>query len=262
MKITIYQIDAFTDTVFSGNPAAVCILNEWLDEVLMQTIAEENNLSETAFAVKNNGVFEIRWFTPTVEIDLCGHATLATAFVLFEYYNITEESIQFFSHRSGNLSVTKGSNDNLTLNFPVNLPIITEENLELNKALGAIPIKTLKSAFDYLLIFKTQQEIENLKPDFSALKKIDTRGIMVSSEGDKVDFVSRFFAPGAGIDEDPVTGSAHCTLVPYWSKALKKDKLSAKQVSKRGGDLYCELVDDRVNISGKAITYMIGEIHI
>lgn len=262
MKITIYQIDAFTDTVFSGNPAAVCILNEWIDETLMQTIAEENNLSETAFAVKNNSVFEIRWFTPTLEIDLCGHATLATAFVLFEYYNIPVEIIQFISHRSGNLSVTKSSNDNLTLNFPVNLPTIAKENLDLNKALGKAPIKTLKSSFDYLLIFKNQQEIENLKPDFSALKKIDTRGVMVSSEGDKVDFVSRYFAPVSGIDEDPVTGSAHCTLTPYWSKELKKDKLSAKQVSKRSGDLCCELIDDRVKISGKAITYMIGEIHI
>jgi PhzF family phenazine biosynthesis protein len=262
MKTTIYQIDAFTDKLFSGNPAAVCILNEWIDEALMQKIAEENNLSETAFVVKNNDTYEIRWFTPTVEIDLCGHATLATAHVLFEYCNFSETTISFHSHRSGELSVAKESNGNLTLDFPVNLPIETDENIYLNKAIGATPIKTLKSSFDYLLIFKNQQEIENLNPDFTALKKVNSRGVLVSAPGDIVDFVSRFFAPASGIDEDPVTGSAHCTLTPYWSGVLNKKSLSAKQISKRGGDLHCELVGDRVKISGKAITYMIGEINI
>lgn len=262
MKLTIYQIDAFTDTVFSGNPAAVCVLNEWLEENLMQNIADENNLSETAFVVRKGDVFEIRWFTPTVEIDLCGHATLAAGFVLFEHFNYTENTISFFSHRSGNLSVTKGSHGTLTLNFPTNNPTISEENLALNKALGATPTTTLKSTFDYLLIFENQQIVANLEPDFSALQKINTRGIMASAKGDSVDFVSRFFAPASGINEDPVTGSAHCTLTPYWSTVLKKKTLTAKQISKRGGDLYCELVGDRVKISGKAITYLIGEIHI
>lgn len=262
MKITLYQVDAFTNKTFSGNPAAVCILNEWLEESLMQKIAEENNLSETAFAVKNNDVYEIRWFTPTVEIDLCGHATLATAHVLFNYFDIEDTSIKFHSHRSGNLSVSKEDDGYLTLDFPINLAEITQENLDLNKALGGTPAVTLKSSFDYLLIFKNQAEIEKLQPDFSALKKIKTRGIMVSAKGDNVDFVSRFFAPASGINEDPVTGSAHCTLTPYWSKELNKVTLTAQQISARGGDLKCTLVNDRVKISGKSVTYLIGEIRI
>lgn len=262
MKIKIYQIDAFTEFVFRGNPAAVCILDNWIDDKLMQNIAAENNLSETAFAVKKNNTYEIRWFTPTVEIDLCGHATLATAYVLFNFYNVNEKTIRFHSHRSGSLTVDSESNESFVLNFPQNIARKTEENLDLNKALGKTPIETYKSTFDYMLVYKSQKEIEDLRPDLSALSQIKTRGVMVTAPGDHVDFVSRFFAPGSGIDEDPVTGSAHCTLTPFWNNKLKKDVLSAKQVSKRGGDLTCELEGDRVKISGKCSLYMTGEIHI
>jgi PhzF family phenazine biosynthesis protein len=262
MKINIYQIDAFTESVFGGNPAAVCILDNWIDDKLMQNIAAENNLSETAFAVKKNNTYEIRWFTPTVEIDLCGHATLATAFVLFRYVETNETTIEFYSHRSGDLNVSLKTNGNLTLNFPQNIAKKTEENLALNKALGKVAKETFKSTFDYMLVYGSQKEIEALEPDLSALSKIKTRGVMVTAPGDNVDFVSRFFAPASGIDEDPVTGSAHCTLTPYWNNKLKKDILTAKQVSKRGGDLICQLDGDRVKISGKCALYMIGEIHI
>lgn len=261
MKQTIYQIDAFTKNIFGGNPAAVCILESWIDVKTMQQISAENNLSETAFAVKTNNKFEIRWFTPSVEIDLCGHATLAAAYVLFNYFHITDNQIQFYSHRSGNLSVEKERNGNLILDFPTNKAKEVDQNLLLNKAIGKTPIATLKSEDDYLLIYESQKEIEDIKPDLSALSKIKTRGVMVSSIGDTVDFVSRFFAPAAGIDEDPVTGSAHCTLTPYWSDRLVKTKLSAKQLSKRGGDLNCELVGDRVKISGYCALYLIGEIY-
>lgn len=262
MKITIYQIDAFTNKVFGGNPAAVCIIESWLDESLMLNIAAENNLSETAFAVKKDNIYEIRWFTPTVEIDLCGHATLATAFVLFNYFSLTENIVEFYSHRSGKLSVSQEIDKTLVLNFPKSEAKITEENLALNKAIGATPIETYKNIYDYILTYGSQKEIEALQPDMSALSKIETRGIMVTAPGDTVDFVSRFFAPKAGIDEDPVTGSAHCTLTPFWSKKLNKTKLTAKQVSKRGGELSCQLIDDRVEIGGNCSLYMIGEIYL
>lgn len=262
MKITLYQIDAFTESVFEGNPAAVCILDNWIDAHLMQRISAENNLSETAFAVKKNNTYEIRWFTPTVEIDLCGHATLATAFILFRYIETNETSIEFYSHRSGVLNVRLETNENLTLNFPQSIATKTEENTALNKALGKAPKETYKSTFDYMLVYDSQKEIEALQPDLSALSKIKTRGVMVTAPGDSVDFVSRFFAPASGIDEDPVTGSAHCTLTPYWNNKLEKNTLIAKQISKRGGDLICQLDGDRVKISGKCALYMIGEIHI
>lgn len=262
MKTTLYQIDAFTENKFGGNPAAVCILNNWIDDSLMLSIAAENNLSETAFAVKINDLYEIRWFTPTVEIDLCGHATLATAFVLFHYFDIQGNQIAFNSHRSGNLSVQKTSNGELVLNFPKNDIFKAETNNTLNKALGNIPQETFKTSFDYLLVYNSQTEIENLNPDFSGLAKINTRGVIVTAPGDTVDFVSRFFAPASGIDEDPVTGSAHCALTPFWKEKLDKDILQAKQVSKRGGDLSCKLKGDRVHIAGKCVLYMIGEIYI
>ena len=258
----MYQIDAFTEKVFSGNPAAVCILDTWIDVILMQQIAAENNLSETAFAVKSGNTFEICWFTPTVEIDLCGHATLATAYVLFNYYKIKETTLKFHSHRSGILSVDLDQNDNLTLDFPIDTVKTATTNKALNDALGNTPQQTFKNTSDYLLTFSSQKEVEALNPDFYALSKIDTRGIMVTAPGDNVDFVSRFFAPRSGIDEDPVTGSAHCSLIPFWSEKLNKTKLTAKQVSTRGGDLDCELIGDRVRIAGKCCLYMIGEIQL
>lgn len=260
-KINIYQIDAFTDKVFSGNPAAVCLLNEWLPDEMMQNIGAENNLAETAFLVKRAEDYEIRWFTPTLEVALCGHATLASAHVLFHHLNHPEDTIQFFSRHSGHLSVTK-KEENLTLDFPSDIAKEVDGPQEILDAMNLKPEGVFQGRTDYMLLFKDQHEIEQLNPDMALLKKFRARGVIVTAPGDHVDFVSRFFAPGSGIDEDPVTGSAHTTLTPFWSERLNKKLLHAKQLSKRGGDLVCELVDQRVKITGKAITYLKGEIHI
>ncbi|WP_299533899.1 PhzF family phenazine biosynthesis protein [Ulvibacterium sp.] len=262
MKLKMYQIDAFTDQVFSGNPAAVCILESWLDDTTMQRIAAENNLAETAFLVKHREGFAIRWFTPSIEVALCGHATLASAFVLFNYYDVTTDKINFYSQSRGALSVEKGKDGLLTLDFPVDAIVEVQPQDTLNEAIGKVPIQTFKGKTDYLLIYESQQDIEDIAPNFHVLGKANVRGVIVSAKGIKVDFVSRFFAPGSGIDEDPVTGSAHTTLTPYWSKQLGKTKLSAKQLSKRGGDLFCEDLGERIKITGKAVPYLIGEIEI
>lgn len=261
-KIKIYQIDAFTDELFKGNPAAVCILDTWLTDELMQQIAAENNLAETAFAVKHNNSYEIRWFTPAVEVDLCGHATLATAFVLFKHYGILSDKINFHSKWSGELSVEKSDNDLLTLDFPADTMTEVESIDELNQAIGKTPVKTLKGKTDFMLVFSSQIEIEEITPNFGLLAKFDGRGAIVTAKGNNCDLVSRFFAPQSGINEDPVTGSAHTSLTPYWSNELSKKKLSARQLSKRGGSLTCEMSGDRVKISGNAVEYMVGEINI
>ncbi len=261
MKQKIYQIDAFTNKVFSGNPAAVCILEQWIDESLMYNIAAENNLAETAFVVKNEDQYEIRWFTPTIEVDLCGHATLASAFVLFEYYGESGK-IDFFSSRSGTLVVGKSEDGQLTLDFPSdNLEEVLQTE-RLSEAIGKGPLKAFKGSTDYMLVYTNQNEIINIKPDFRALSDVDARGVIVTAPGDNVDFVSRWFGPNSGIDEDPVTGSAHTTLTPYWSKELGKTTLTARQLSKRGGDLTCEYLGDRVKISGHAVLYLVGEIEV
>lgn len=262
MRQKIYQIDAFTNKTFGGNPAAVCILEAWLEPELMQKIAEENNLAETAFAVKKEDVYELRWFTPELEVDLCGHATLATAFVLFHFYDQKENTIRFFSPRSGALTVTKGNNGWLTLDFPTDQTVAIKNLEALDEAIGKSPIKTFKGKTDYMMVYKSQEDIENLKPNFHLLDQLDCRGVIVTAPGDEVDFVSRFFAPKCGIPEDPVTGSAHTTLSPYWAAALDKTKMTAKQLSKRGGDLVCEYLGDRVKISGKGALYLTGEIEI
>ena len=262
MKLTIYQIDAFTDTLFSGNPAAICILENWLDAHIMQQIAMENNLAETAFVVKDKERYEIRWFTPEVEVDLCGHATLASAYVLFRYFDIPSDLLEFYSPRSGNLPVQKGKDGWLTLDFPTDEPSVITPMEELNKAIGKTPLKTLKGKSDFLLIYESQSDIEHIKPDMGLLSKVGGRGVIVSAPGSDVDFVSRFFAPQAGINEDPVTGSTHTTLTPYWSKELNKNVLSAKQLSPRGGNILCEDLGERIKISGKAVPYLIGEIEI
>jgi PhzF family phenazine biosynthesis protein len=261
MKIKLFQIDAFTDKVFSGNPAAVCILDKWIDKEKMQNIAAENNLAETAFVVRTDNDFEIRWFTPAVEVDLCGHATLAAAYVLFKYYDYEFDKINFHSHKSGLLSVER-RDDALTLDFPTDIYEKTETPQVLIDAFGITPKETYKGKTDYLLIFSNQTEVEELKPDLNLITKVGGRGVIVSAQGQETDFVSRFFAPHAGIDEDPVTGSAHTTLTPVWSKKLKKKTLTAKQLSKRQGDLVCEYLGDRVKITGKAVTYLIGEIEV
>ena len=243
-------------------PAAVCILENWIDDTIMQKIAMENNLAETAFAVRDGSQYIIRWFTPELEVDLCGHATLATAFVLFENYNLSVSSIEFFSPRSGKLLVEKGENGLLILDFPTDDIRSIESIQNLNEAIGKNPVYTLKGKTDYLLIYDNQEVIEQLKPNFFLLNQLDARGVIVSAPGDDVDFVSRFFAPQCGVNEDPVTGSAHTSLIPYWSKVLGKSTLVAKQLSKRGGDIYCEFLDKRVKIAGRAVPYLKGEIII
>ena len=262
MRQKIYQIDAFTSQTFGGNPAAVCILDSWLSPELMQKIAQENNLAETAFAVKKDDHYELRWFTPEVEVDLCGHATLATAFVLFHFYDLEENTIQFYSYRSGNLIVNKADNGWLTLDFPTDNLIAIRNVAELDNAIGLTPIKTLKGKTDYMMVYNSQQEIEAIEPNHHLLGQLDVRGVIVTAPGDEVDFVSRFFAPACGIPEDPVTGSAHTSLSPYWSKELDKTKMNSKIYDKRGGDLVCEYLGERVKISGKAALYLTGEIDI
>jgi PhzF family phenazine biosynthesis protein len=261
MKLKLYQVDAFTNHVFGGNPAAVCILENWIATGLMQQIAAENNLAETAFAVKKDDYFEIRWFTPKVEVNLCGHATLATAHVLFKYYKTDGNILKLTSHLSGNLSVEK-QNDLLMLDFPSDEINKIETPAILIEALGNNPLETWKGKTDFMLVFENQEIIENINPNFPLLEKVSGRGVIVTAKGNVVDFVSRFFGPQVGINEDPVTGSAHTTLIPYWSKVLNKTSLKAKQLSERKGDLLCEFKGDRVKISGNAITYLIGEIEV
>lgn len=260
MEIKIYQIDAFTEKVFSGNPAAVCPLNSWLPYEMLQNIAMENNLAETAFYVFEKEGLRIRWFTPTVEVDLCGHATLATAFVLFNYENYKGDKIVFNS-RSGHLTVTK-TGEVLTLNFPVDILVEVPAIPALEKALGAKPLKTFKGKTDYMLVFEKEDQINAMIPDFKTIATIQARGIIVTAKGNSVDFVSRFFGPQSGVDEDPVTGSAHTSLAPYWANALNKTELTALQLSKRQGILRCKLLGDRVEISGTAKSFLVGKITI
>ncbi|MCF8369315.1 MAG: PhzF family phenazine biosynthesis protein [Bacteroidales bacterium] len=257
--LPIYQIDAFTSEVFKGNPAAVCPLNKWLPEDLLQKIAMENNLSETAFLVPNGNGFDIRWFTPKIEVDLCGHATLAAAHVLFNHLKASDNLIVFKSLEHENLVVRKET-DLLSLEFPSTPPRPVELTEEILLALGKEPKEVLGSQ-DLLAVYENEDDILSLRPDYNAMKKLDYLGVIVTSKGKNVDFVSRFFAPKAGIDEDPVTGSAHTILIPYWAKKLKKSKLLAHQISERKGELFCQIEDDKVLIGGRAVTYLIGEIH-
>lgn len=259
-KQKIYQVDAFSNKVFGGNPAAVCILEKWLDDATMQSIAAENNLAETAFVVKRKSDFEIRWFTPALEVALCGHATLASAHVLFKHLKYEKKTIEFYSGQSGQLSVTK-NNGLLTLDFPKDELKKVDPPLDILKAFKKEPLETYKGKTDYLLLYKSQHDIEESDPNHYILKHTNARGIIITSPGNEVDFVSRFFAPGSGVDEDPVTGSAHTSLTPFWAERLGKTKLRAQQLSKRKGELSCELSGNRVKISGNAITYLIGEIY-
>ena len=261
MKRIIYQVDAFTREVYKGNPAVVCILDQWLDEDRMQRIANENNLSETAFAVPVGECYEIRWFTPETEVELCGHATLATAHVLFKHMDYRGDWICFESIHSGRLTV-KRSGKMLTLDFPVDLmeEMVVPELIVT--ALQKPPLKAFRGKTDFMFVFASQDEIENMEPDFGLLAQVGGRGVIVTSPGNDVDFVSRFFAPQSGINEDPVTGSSHTALTPYWSRVLGKKRLTARQLSPRGGELICEDKGERVEISGHAVTYMKGKIRI
>ena len=262
MNLTIYQVDAFTKQVFAGNPAAVCPLDEWLPDGTMQKIALENNLSETAFFVKKDGVYEIRWFTPTIEIDLCGHATLASAFVIFNFLGETQSVINLHSHRSGDLSVEK-KGDFLVLDFPSHLPVECELPAGVAEAVGALPAKSWEAQGNMLmLLFESENDVAALKPDMSALSELAYDEVIVTAKGTKADFVSRLFAPRIGIPEDPVTGATHCSLIPYWAEKLGKEKLYARQVSSRGGELFCELAGNRVKIGGNAALYLKGEIYV
>ena len=260
MKLKIYQVDAFADKVFTGNPAAIVPLETWLSEDQMQKIATENNLAETAFFVKNEKGFYIRWFTPTDEVPLCGHATLASAYVLFEILNFKEEKI-LFECKIGILEVTK-KEDWLTLNFPVNKVESINLNYDFKKALGVNPIETYKGSNYLMLVFSSVEEVKNMKPNFNELLEWNARAIIVTAKGKEFDFVSRMFAPAIGINEDPVTGSAHTRLIPFWSERLGKTEMLAKQVSSRGGILKCKMLGDRVEMSGQAVLYLTGEIYI
>lgn len=262
MKLPIYQIDAFTDKVFGGNPAAVCLPGNWPGATLMQQLAAETNLPATAFVVKQAKQYAIRWFTPEREIALCGHATLASAYVLFSHYEPQARSLSFITEKSGILSVERNEDGLLILDFPADTSVEVPAVDTLGEALGKHPLKTLKGKTDYLLIYEKQKEIENLRPDFSLMDKVEGRGVIVTAPGQEVDFVSRFFSLRSRIKEDPATGSAHTTLIPYWSGVLKKTKLSARQLSARGGSFSCEALGSRVKIGGKAVAFAAGEISV
>ena len=261
MKIKIYQIDAFAEEVFMGNSAAVCPLENWLEDDLLQKIAMENNLAETAFYVRSGDQYQIRWFTPTVEVDLCGHATLAAAYVLFNQENHQGDTIHFHSHRSGDLPVTKNG-EYISLNFPVDKIEQIDLSEEINRCFDLLPKEAYKGKTDLMLIFDTEEDIKQLSPRLNEISKLDVRGVIVSAKGDEVDFVSRFFAPQSGIDEDPVTGSAYTSLSPYWSEKLGKNEFQAIQLSKRKGIVHCNLKGARVEISGRGQLYLKGEIFV
>ena len=258
MKLPIFQIDAFAEAPFQGNPAAVCPLQDWLPDGVLQSIAEENNLAETAFYVPRDGHYELRWFTPTKEVDLCGHATLAAAHVLFSS-NGAQSQVTFQS-RSGPLRVFR-EDAQLTLDFPAQVGVACEVPVATVEALGARPMACYR-AMDYMAVFETEEEITAMTPDFRKLTALDLRGVIVTSPGRKSDFVCRFFAPKYGIDEDPVTGSAYCTLAPYWTERLGKSAMHARQLSKRTGTLRCRVEGQRVFISGRTVVYLEGTIQI
>jgi len=256
MRFPIFQIDAFASRPFTGNPAAVAVLKNWLPDHVMQAIAIENNLAETAFILKGQDSWEIRWFTPELEIDLCGHATLASAFVVFNELGFLGDSLRFKS-MSGMLQVNRKGSD-LVLDFPSRPPVSCATPAGLLEALG-LSLRPVSKARDHFVVLGSEAELALLKPDFKALDKVDCFSVIVTAPGDSVDFVSRFFTPLAGIPEDPVTGSAHCTLIPYWAERLGKMQMTARQISRRGGDLACELKGDRVAIGGRAFKVMHGE---
>jgi PhzF family phenazine biosynthesis protein len=259
MTLKIYQVDAFAKKVFQGNPAAVCPLDEWLSDALMQKIALENNLSETAFFVKEGEKFHIRWFTPLAEVDMCGHATLASAFVLFEVLNYKDETI-VFSSKSGDLHV-KREGQLFVMDFPVQEILTCKLPDAILEAFEVEPKECYKS-MDYLVVFENEEDVLNAKPNFEKLKNIDARGVIITAKSKEYDFICRFFAPKVGVDEDPVTGSAFTQLVPYWSKVLNKDEFRAKQVSQRGGEVFCKLDGKRVEIAGYGVKYLEGVIEV
>ena len=259
MRLPLYQVDAFTDRVFSGNPAAVCPLEGWLSDPVLQAIAAENNLAETAFFVKEGANYRLRWFTPVAEVDLCGHATLASADVLFRQLGYQEHSVRFET-RSGVLEVER-RDGGYSMNFPAAPPVDCAVSAALAEGLGALPQSALK-AFDHIAVYATEDEVRMLTPNFARLADLDLRGVAATAPGAVCDFVSRFFAPKLGVNEDPVTGSAHCELAPYWARRLGKTSLRAVQVSQRGGTVMCDLRGERVTLSGRAAHYMTAGIFL
>jgi PhzF family phenazine biosynthesis protein len=260
MKLPIYQVDAFSERPFEGNPAAVVPLESWLPDALMQQIAEENNLAETAFFTPEGSGYRLRWFTPVVEVDLCGHATLASAAVLFERLGFNEPAIAFET-RSGRLTVERDA-DQFWMDFP-ELPVeVIAADDAMADSLGAYPDEWF-GGMDYFLVFPDEETVHRLDPDFVKLRRFkDRRGVIVTAPGERHDFVSRFFAPAAGISEDPVTGSAHCALAPFWASRLGKTTLQARQISRRGGDVACEVKGNRVRLGGRARFYLEGQIEL
>jgi PhzF family phenazine biosynthesis protein len=260
MNLPIYQVDAFTNRLFRGNPAAVLLLDQWLPDEILLAVAEENNLSETAYIVPKDGDYKLRWFTPQVEIDLCGHATLASAFVLMEEGIVEGNSVRFET-KSGPLTV-KREDGFLTMDFPARPSEETTVTKQIEAALGSRPSEVRRSERDLLVVFDREDEVAGLRPDMDLVSELDAFAVIATAPGREADFVSRFFAPRLGIPEDPVTGSAHCTLTPYWSAHLGKRKLRAQQISRRRGELSCEDRGDRVLIGGQAVLYLRGEITV
>lgn len=253
-----FIVDAFADKLFEGNQAGVCLLDEWIDDKTMQSIAAENNLAETAFIVKRKDYYDLRWFTPEMEIDLCGHATLASAFVIYNFVDNSEVRMDFHT-MSGTLTAEK-KGDLFEMNFPARTPRPIPVIPLMEQAIG-IPVQGAYLSRDMLLLVDSEQQVKDLLPDLSLISKLpDCFALIVTAKGTTADFVSRFFAPNASIPEDPVTGSSHSTLIPFWAEKLKKDKMIAKQLSKRGGTLYCENINDRVIIAGRAVLYLQGDI--
>lgn len=264
MQLPIFQLDAFSSRRFGGNPAAVCPVEAWPDDETLQSIAAENNLSETAFfRAEGDGTYHLRWFTPASEVDLCGHATLASAWVLLHRLEPARESVAFRT-RSGILTVERGDDGFLLMDFPSRPPAPKEAPRALIEGLGDEPVAVLAGERDYLVVYESEDIVRKLKPDFARLRGLDRLGVIVTAGGSGSDFVSRFFAPSVGVPEDPVTGSAHCTLVPYWAEELGRgdDWLDARQVSARGGRLRCRHRGERVTIGGQAALYLVGEIEI
>lgn len=259
MRLPIFQVDAFSRRVFGGNPAAVCPLPGWLDDAVMQAVAAENNLSETAFFVRQGDDYAIRWFTPAVEVDLCGHATLASAHVVFTVLEPERGAVRFLS-ASGALDVTRAG-ELLVLDFPARAPRRCEPPAGLSAALGATP-REVWSSRDLVVLFERESDVRALRPDMAALARLHAAGVCATAPGDACDFVSRFFAPAMGVAEDPVTGSSHCTLVPFWAARLGRTQLLARQVSARGGELHCEARGERVRLGGYAARYLEGFIDV
>ncbi len=260
MRLPIYQIDAFAGELFAGNPAAVVPLERWIDDALLQSIATENNLSETAFFIPVGAHYELRWFTPSAEVRLCGHATLASAHVIFNELGDQSERLHFET-LSGTLSVER-EGETLLMDFPARLPELCPAPDGIGESLGKEPVECYMAGDDYLMVFDRESDIPAINPDFRALGTLDCRGVIVTAPGESADFVSRFFAPSVGVPEDPVTGSAHCALAPYWAERLGKKRVRGFQLSRRGGEVICEVRDDRVGLAGRTVKYLEGHIFV